>query len=42
MWGGRTDAAAQTAALSPAPSSMVQQLGQMTVAGLHRISHPLL
>ena len=42
MWGGRTDAAGQTAALSPAPSSMVQQLGRMTAAGLHRLSHPLL
>ena len=41
MWGGRTDAPAQTVALSPALSSMVRQLGQMTVAGLHRMSHPL-
>ena len=42
MWAGRTDTAAQTAALSPAPSLMVQQLGRMTVAGLHHMSHPLL
>ena len=42
MWGGKTDGAAQTAALSPAPSSMEQQLARMTVANLHRTSHPQL
>ena len=42
MWGGRTDAAAQTAVLSPAPSSMVQQLARMTVADLPHTSHPQL